>query len=183
MVRCKSAFNHQFCDHTLQVSLQSSASDASDTAQQLSADKQSAEQAVIDLLKQAKSMTQQKVELCEQRYQQRDKLSSSLASVLLGSCPGEDSAQVSIFNVEETVRSNDEQLAACRKLVLAFRATQDARIQLQKCLDQEQTLLQQLQGPVQESVAKSKQLIGATSMRLKNSDPAREKRHAEMLIR
>lgn len=81
------------------------------------------------------------------------------------------------------VKQNDGQLAACRELVLAFRATQDARMQLQQCMDREQALLQQLQGPLQQSFTASKHLISGTAKSLENSNPTREKRHAEMLIR
>ena len=168
----------------LQASLQSEAVPANRAAaEQLSADKQSAEQAVIDLLKQAKSMTQQKVEMCERRYQQIDSLSCSTASAIMGGCPAQNSNQLSMSSVKETVKHNDAQLAACREVVLAFRATQDARIQLEQCMAKEQALLQQLQGPLQQSVTASKHLINGAAKRLKNSNPTREKRHAEMLIR
>ena len=167
----------------MQVSLQSKEATAAAAVQQMSADKQSAEQAVIDLLKQAKSKTECKIDMCEQRHQQKGQL-----SLLLGSMDPHDPNmqnldQSLVPSVEATVNSNDEQLAACKKLVLAFRATQDARAQLKRCLDQEQALLQESQDPLKQCVTNSTQLINATAERLQSSDPAREKRHAAMLIR
>ncbi len=151
--------------------------------QQMSADKQSAERAVIDLLKQAKSMTQSKIDMCEQRQQQKNQLSLLLGSKDAGGSNAQSSDQSSMQHTEDTVRSNDQQLAACKKLVLAFRATQDARAQLQRCLDQEQVLLQELEDPLKQCVTNSRQLLNATAERLQSSDPAREKRHAEILFR
>ncbi len=151
--------------------------------QQMSADKQSAERAVIDLLKQAKSMTQSKIDMCEQRQQQKNQLSLLLGSKDAGGSNAQSSDQSSMQHTEDTVRSNDQQLAASKKLVLAFRATQDARAQLQRCLDQEQVLLQELEDPLKQCVTNSRQLLNATAERLQSSDPAREKRHAEILFR
>ena len=131
-------------------------------------------------------MTQSKIDMCEQRYQQK----GQQLSCLLGSMDKDGSnakiskdAQSPMPSVEATVKSNDVQLAACKQLLLAFCATQDARTQLQQCLDQEQALLQDLQCPLQQCVINSRQLICATAERLQSSDPAREQRHAEMLIR
>jgi len=151
--------------------------------QQMSADKQSAERAVIDLLKQAKSMTQSKIDMCEQRQQQKNQLSLLLGSKDAGGSNAQSSDQSSMQHTEDTVRSNDQQLAASKKLVLAFRATQDARAQLQRCLDQEQVLLQELEDPLKQCVTNSRQLLNATAERLQSSDPAREKRHAEIFFR
>ena len=170
-----------FTTLVLQVSLRKAM--PSTAAEQLSADKHIAEQAVLDLLVRAKTLTQRKVNLCEQRHQQKDMLSQSHGCSDAGGPVTHDNGQASVLSVEETVKRNDVQLAACRKLVLAFRATQDARAQLQKCLDKEQTLMQELDDPLQQAVTNSKQQIGSTAERLQNSNPAREKRHAEMLIR
>jgi len=156
---------------------------AAAAAQRKLTDKQSAERAVIDLLKQAKWMTQSKIDMCEQRQQQKHQLSLLLGSKDAGGSHMQKGDQPSVQSIEETMRSNDEQLAACKKLVLAFRATQDARAQLQRCLEQEQVLLQELQDPLQECVINSRQLLNATAERLRSSDPASEKRHAEMLNR
>ena len=76
------------------------------------------------------------------------------------------------------MQSNNEQLLACRQLVLAFHATEDARAQLQQRLHEEQALLQKLQDPLQPSLVKSRLAITATSECLKESIPAREKRHS-----
>jgi len=163
------------------VTLQTEEVTAAAAAQRTSTDKQSAERAVI--VKQAKSMTQSKIEICEQRQQQKHQLSLLLGSKDAGGSNVQNSDQPSVQNIEDTMRSNDEQLAACKKLVLASRATQDARAQLQRCLEQEQALVQELQDPLQECVINSKQLLNATAERLQSSDPACEKRHAETLIR
>lgn len=152
-------------------------------AQQLSADKHSAELAVVDLLKQAKAMTQEKIDLCEQRYQQKDKILQSVGSPSTDCLTRQNSAQGSALSVEEIVKGNEVQLEACKELVLAFRATRDARAQLEKCLDKEQALMQQLHDPLQQAINNSKQLISTAAERLQNSDPARDKRHSEMLIR
>ncbi|KAL0045887.1 hypothetical protein WJX82_007633 [Trebouxia sp. C0006] len=165
------------------VSLQNKEATAAAAVQQMSADKQSAEQAVIDLLKQAKSKTEKKIDMCEQRHQQKGQLSLLLSSMDANGPNMQNGDQSLVPSVEATVRSNDEQLAACKKLVLAFRATQDARAQLQRCLNQEQALLQESMDPLKQCVTNSRQLINATAERLQSSDPAREKRHAEMLIR
>ena len=168
----------------MQVSLQSKEeATAAAAVQQMSADKQSAEQAVIDLLKQAKSKTENKIDMCEQRHQQKGQLSLLLSSMDANGPNMQNGDQSLVPSVEATVRSNDEQLAACKKLVLAFRATQDARAQLQRCLNQEQVLLQESMDPLKQCVTNSRQLINATVERLQSSDPTREKRHAEMLIR
>lgn len=167
----------------LQVSIQSKVDAADAVAQQLSVDKQSAEQAVIDLLKQVKSITQRKIDMCEQRYHKKDRLSHTLGSTDVDGHAVYTSGQASHASAEELVKSNNTQLAACKRLVLAFAATRDARAQLQKCLVEEQEVLQELQDPLQQSVANTKQLIDATAERLQTSDPARERRHAEMLIR
>lgn len=169
----------------IQVALQSKKVTAAAVAaaQQTSTDKQSAEQAVIDLLKQAKSKTQSKIDMCEKRQQQKHQLSLLLGSKDAGGSHVQKGDQPSMQTIKDTMRSNDEQLAACKKLVLAFRATQDARAQLQRCLNQEQALLQESMDPLKQCVTNSRQLINATAERLQSSDPAREKRHAEMLIR
>ena len=169
------------CTVILQVSLHEAL--ANTAAGQLSADKNAAEQAVMDLLKQAKAMTQRKIDLCEQRHQQKQMLPQSLGSSGTDGPATQNNAQASVLTVRESVKRNDVQLAACKELVLAFRATQDARAQLQKCLDKEQALMQELHDPLQRAITNSKQLIGSIAAHLQNSDPAREKQHAEMLIR
>ena len=169
----------------IQVTLQSKevTAAAAAAAQRKLTDKQSAERAVIDLLKQAKWMTQSKIDMCEQRQQQKHQLSLLLGSKDAGGSHVQKGDQPSMQSIEDTMRSNDEQLAACKKLVLAFRATQDARAQLQRCLQQEQALLQELQDPLQECVINSRQLLNVAAERLESSDPAHEKCHAEILVR
>lgn len=83
----------------------------------------------------------------------------------------------------DVVSSNEEHLSACKKVVLAFKATKAAQLEMQKCLAEEEKLLQQLQGPPQEAAAKTKQLINRTAEHFRNIEPSREQRHAKMLIR
>jgi len=106
----------------IQVALQSKKVTAAAVAaaQQTSTDKQSAEQAVIDLLKQAKSKTQSKIDMCEKRQQQKHQLSLLLGSKDAGGSHVQKGDQPSMQTIKDTMRSNDEQLAACKKLVLAF---------------------------------------------------------------
>ena len=79
------------------------------------------------------------------------------------------------------VSSNEEHLSACKKVVLAFNATKAAQLEMQKCLAEEEKLLQKQQGPPQEAVAETKQLINRTAEHFRNIEPSREQWHAGML--
>ncbi|KAL3140702.1 hypothetical protein ABBQ32_005258 [Trebouxia sp. C0010 RCD-2024] len=165
------------------VSLENSESAADEGTQQLSADAQSAKQAVIHLLNKAKALAQRKADMCEHMHQQKQRLSCLSVNAIADSSADQSGVQAPLDTVMERVKDNNQQLAACRKLYLAFQATRDARTQLQQCMDKEHALLQQLQGPLQQSVAHSKHLVTATAERLMKSNHADEKRHTEMLIR
>ena len=117
------------CD--LQESLESNKSAADEVTQQLSADMQPAKQAVIHLLNKAKSLTQRKADMCEHMYQQKQRLSGLSVNTIADSSADPGSLQAPVYTLKEGVKDNDEQLAACRKLFLAFQATRDARTQLQ----------------------------------------------------
>ncbi len=65
-------------------------------------------------------MTQSKIGMCDQRQQQKHQLSLLLGSKDAGGSHVQKGDQPSMQNIEDTMRSNDEQLAACKKLVLAF---------------------------------------------------------------
>lgn len=178
-----SAFNRHRYFYKLQVSLENSESAADEGTQQLSADAQSAKQAVIHLLNKAKALAQRKADMCEHMHQQKQRLSCLSVNAIADSSADQSGVQAPLDTVMERVKDNNQQLAACRKLYLAFQATRDARTQLQQCMDKEHALLQQLQGPLQQSVAHSKHLVTATAERLMKSNHADEKRHTEMLIR
>ena len=77
--------------------------------------------------------------------------------------------------------SNEEHLSACKKVVLAFTATKAAQLEMQTCLAEEEKLLQKQQGPPQEAVAETKQLINRTAEHFRNIEPSREQWHAGML--
>ena len=99
------------------------------------------------------------------------------------SAPQDDSTSAPAADCDDVESNNEEQLSACKRVVLAFKATKAAHLELQKCLAAEEKLLQELQGPLQEAAAKTRQLINRTVEQLRNSEPRREQRHAEMLIR
>ena len=65
----------------------------------------------------------------------------------------------------------------------AFEATKQAREQLQACLEQEQSLLNELQDPLYLCLQQSVQILQSTTNKLRLDNPQREQRHSEVLIR
>ena len=126
--------------------------------------------------------TQKKIAICEKRYLQQQGV-SALSSVAQSPVLPSDTPPAAGTALQDLISGNDAQLSACKRVVLALRATKAAQFQLQKCLDEEQTLLQKLQGPMQACVINTKQLISKTCEQLSSSNPKREQRHAEMLMR
>ena len=147
---------------------------------QLASDKHSAERTTIELLKQAKAAVQKKIAICDQRYDQTERIAGLWQP---DTAKQTDCKQDRAMTYADIVSSNDEQLSACREAVLALRATKEARLQLQKCLDEEEAVLNRLQKPMQACIANTRNLIGSTAGQFRSSDPQRDKRHAEMLVR
>ena len=174
----------------LQAEIQNDLTIKDSAVLQLPQEKQSAEQEVVKLLKKGKAAAERKLELCEERHRQKELMTSlDLTDSNLPptkdspSAPQDGSASASAADCDNVESSNEKQLSACKRVLLAFKATKAAHLELQKCLAAEEKLLHELQGPLQEAAAQTRQLINRTAEQFRNSEPRREQRHAEMLIR
>ncbi len=146
--------------------------------------KESAELRIKTLLAEFKQLAQSKIDHCMLRLCQKDSIQQSLADAALVTAGISEMVESSQqWTVEQATGHNNDQLTACQQLIATFEATRQAKEQLQACLEQEQTLLNELQDPVNVCLQQTTQILRSTVDKMRLDDPQREQRHTEMLFR
>lgn len=168
-----------------QAQLQAANSDSGQSfPASLSEEKEAAEQGVQELLKEATVIIQRKLQSFAIRQEQRDnslqRLLSAPQTVAINVAGGSNAAA---WSAAEVRQHNAVQLQASLVLSAAFNDSQKARDQLQHCLNREQYLMDSLQGPLQQGLAQSVQLVQHTVNALQREDPQRELPDTEMMLR
>ena len=146
--------------------------------------KKAAEEAIRQLHENAEMCIQRKIELANTRQQQKDRILGCLEGAALGLAdvlPEADAAGLEAFAAVQ--QHNKCQLQASLALSAAFKETQDAKAQLQQCLQKEHGLLESLQKPLRQGLSQSGQLVQAAAAAIQGENPAQELRHTEMLHR
>ncbi len=146
--------------------------------------KERAEQSIRPLLAKFRQHAQEKIVLCQDHQLHNSSILQGVAAGKAELTGVSDLAATSerwpFAHVKER---NYEQLAGFELMLVAFKATERAREQLQACLRQELTLVEELYKPVELGLQQSMQILQTTADKLQLHDPQREQRHTEMLLR